>query len=724
MPRKTRHIAPGRWSPPCVLLALTTCFPAAAEEHEPSLLTPLPDQAFHFWPLRDIDDDEWNCSLCPDTTGWRGDVTAGAGFADSESARFGRYTGLDDDGAYFLGGAGARYLGADGEYFDLDATDLGLDTRSVRIRGGERGRYRAYLNYSRIPGFVADDTRTVFEGVGSRDLRLSSDWEPAPTTGGMTGLGGDLADIHLGKRRDTLNLGVDLFKRRTWEYGVEYKRIEDTGSRIQGGSFITTASLLPLPVDRVTDQVEARVAYLQEDWHAMLSYHGSFFSNRNESITWDNPFTPFAEGGDRGQLSQEPDNRSHQVTLAGVWRPHKRVHTSGRVALGRMEQDESFLAPTINPFVGSVTLPRSDLDGRVDTLTGNLRLSYSAGSRLTLTGEGFYEDRDNRTPRGSFTQVRTDTQLGPIRQNRPYSFERTGARGTVDFRATPDARLSAGASYEEIDRTFQEVETTETSTFWGELRSTPHERVDLTFRLSAEQRRLGDPYTQLDDLDWEENPLLRKFHLGERDRKQLNARVGYQVSERFNVGVSADYAKDDYEASRVGLTDARDQTFAFDVSALARENVSIAAFYVRDRIDSNIASSAGFGPPDWNVGQEDTIDTVGLTLEAHDLGREGFDAGVDFAYSGGRGKISMNTGVEQPALPDLRSRLHSFKVFGRYRMSDRLSVRVDYWYERYRTKDFSVDGVAPDTIPTVLTLGETSPNYSVHFIGTSLNYQF
>lgn len=84
----------------------------------------------------------------------------------------------------------------------------------------------------------------------------------------------------------------------------------------------------------------------------------------------------------------------------------------------------------------------------------------------------------------------------------------------------------------------------------------------------------------------------------------------------------------------------------------------------------------------------------------------------------------MRTGAPAEPLPDLESRLNTVKLYGRYRVNERLSVRVDYLYERFRSKDFTLDNVDPDTIPSVLTLGEESPDYSAHFIGTSLNYRF
>jgi MtrB/PioB family decaheme-associated outer membrane protein len=479
-----------------------------------------------------------------------------------------------------------------------------------------------------------------------------------------------------------------------------------------------------MPSDRVTDQVEARVAYLQEDWHAILSYYGSFFSNDAGAVNWDNPFTPFTPGADRGRISQEPDNSFHQVMLAGNWRPTARLDASGRVALGRMEQDDAFLATTINPTLTTAPLPRNDLDGRVDTLTGNLRAVYSANSRLTVTGEGFYDDRDNRTGVYEFEQVGTDTFVGGTRTNRPYSYERLGGRLFADFRATSNVRLSAGGRIEQVERTFQEVDKTETTAGWGEVRVTPTDKWDMTLRLTREERTLEDPYTALPDVIPEENPLLRKFHLASRDRDQVAARVTYLASDRVTLGLSGDYAKDDYDPSQIGLIDARDRAYTLDISAVPRENLTVSAFYGWERIDSTMASSAGFSVPDWTAGQKDTIDTVGVTLEVRDLVKDGFDAGIDYAYSSGKGQINMYTGAPGESLPDLESSLNTVSLFGRYRINDRLSLRVDYLYERYRSKDFAKDGVAPDTIPNVLTLGDESPNYTAHFIGTSLNYRF
>jgi hypothetical protein len=302
----------------------------------------------------------------------------------------------------------------------------------------------------------------------------------------------------------------------------------------------------------------------------------------------------------------------------------------------------------------------------------------------------------------------------------------------ADFRASPtrsDCQPVDGPSRSE--RTFQEVDQTETTAGWGEIRSTPTDRVDMTLRLTREERRLDDDYTALADVVPEENPLLRKYHLASRDRDQVAARIiSYMVSDRVNLGrLRPTMPRMTIDRSRKWAS-SMPATIAYtvDISAAPRDNLTVSAFYGQRTASSRrMASSAAFGVPRLDRRSEGhhrflRPDTRGTGSLASD----GFDAGIDYGYSSGKGRITMRTGFPTASnrFPTSNPGLNTVRLFGRYRLSDKLSVRVDYLYERYRSKDFALDDVAPDTIPSVLTLGEESPNYSAHFIGTSLNYRF
>jgi len=122
----------------------------------------------------------------------------------------------------------------------------------------------------------------------------------------------------------------------------------------------------------------------------------------------------------------------------------------------------------------------------------------------------------------------------------------------------------------------------------------------------------------------------------------------------------------------------------------------------------------------WTATNDDVIGTGGVGVKYKALAGK-LDLGADYTLSRSRGKTEVSGGTP---FPDLTSRLGSLKLQGVYRLNDTMSVAAAYWYESYRSTDWQLDGVTPNTISNVLSLGETSPDYNVNFISMSLRYRF
>ena len=674
-----------------------------------------------YWPSADTA--EWACSLCPEQSQRDGRVTAGVGHVSDSAAKFGDYTGLDESGAYFLGDADVRVRNGEGTYAEAEVKNLGLDSRQMRLLYGEQGRYDVGFQYQQIPHFVAERAQTPFLGVGTRVLTLPANWERASTTQGMSQLDQSLKEVFPRLERETYGLNAGARRNDRWDYGVDFRRTEQQGTRLQDARFLNTAVVLPIGVDRVTERMDARLSYREDRWYLQAAYHGSQFDNNADSVIWDNPFSPLAEGGHRGRLAQEPGNDFHQLTLSGRWQPGRLLQASGRLAVGRLRQDEAFLPATINPWVGDVNQPALSLDGRVDTLNGQVRALIQPGSALSVVAELYYDDRDNRTPRSEFTPVRSDLAVAPTQFNRPYSFERAGGKLRADLKTGGGTTVSAGLSRETMERSFQETEKTSTTDYWGEVRTALTQTLDVRLKGGQERRRFVEHYRPLDELVPGENPLLRRYHLGERDRDQVRASVNYLPRDWMTLSVSLDYAKDDYFNTRIGLTEARDRSHSLDVSVRPTENLSLYAFATRQRIDSDQAGSDNFSTPEWTAHQRDQVDTFGVGIEREAL-LDGLAVGLDYGYSYGRGVIEMETRTNAAPFPDLKTHLSRLELFARYQWSEPLSLGLSYGVERYRSADFFIDTVAPDTVANLLASGQQSPRYSVQFGQVSLTYQF
>ncbi len=668
-----------------------------------------------------VDTSKWLCKLCKFESGTSGSVEVGAGNVSDSSAKFGEYNGLDEKGGYLVGGAVARHRAAGGTYWNARAADLGLDTRSAEIDGGRQGAYGLSLSYDEIPHVISDSARTPFLGSGGASLTLPAGF-PAATTALMP-LAGTLQTVDIETKRKRLGVGASWLPRSGWKYALGFRRENRDGTKRASGAFFVNAAQLIEPVDYDTDQIDASASYTGRRLQARLAYYGSRFKNANDALTWQNPFTvPAFPGATAGQRALPPDNQFHQLSATLGYQLTERTRASADIAWGRMTQDESFLAPTLNGTLAVPALPRGSLDGRVDTLNADVKLSSALTERLGLNASYAHDERDNRTPQATYPWATTDMFLSTPRANLPYGFTRDLAKLSGDYRFSQRLRASVGADHDRLKRTYQEVDRTRENTIWGKARAHALEKIDLTLKLAHGERR-NDGYQAPPGITPPENPLLRKYNMASRDRDSAGLRADIAATDRLNVGLGVDTSKDDYFDSPIGLTEAKDTSLNGDLSFALSERTSLNAFASRATIKSTQAGSELFAAPDWTAENHDTVQVLGIGVR-HAAIKDKLDLGADYTTTRTRGEIKVATVVPAPGFPELTTKLRTLRLYAAYRVDKKISLHGRYWHERYSSADWMLDGVAPATIPNVLTLGEQSPNYSVDVIQISLRYAF
>lgn len=671
--------------------------------------------------MAETDSTTEECEACAFDWEPRGYVEAGILWLEDDEPEFTDYRGFDRDGFFLNSAIDVIDRNEDGTYWSLQGQNLGLGSRNAAIRGGKQGTVDYFLDYQELNHDVYDPVKTVFSGAGTERLELPGGWTRGDTTKDLSGLDVALRNIDIELERKTLATGLQFFQGEHWDYNFEYTADERDGTRLMGGSFLLRSAILPEPVDDITHRFDLSVGYLAKLWQLRLAYHGSFFDNDNQSLTWDNPFIVPGDAP-RGRSAAAPDNSFNRLMLSGAFRPTRWLSGSGHIAVGRLEQDDSFVPATINPNIGPVGLPRQDLDAEVNTLNARLRLTGNATRRLTLKAEGFFDERDNNTPVDSYRQVDTDLFVAELRENRPYSFEKSGGELSADYRLTNNTDVSTGYGIERSEFTFQEVDATDTDLYFGELRTRPAERVELRLRLGWEDRDIDGGYDPL-AVAPTENPLLRKFNLADRDRREIRISGNYYASEQLSFGLNSVYADDDYHNSLIGLTKAVDRMVTLDASWSPGQYLNAYVYFTRQNIVSDIAGSESFGRPDWFAEHDDTINTFGGGVRAREIIPH-LELGVDLAYTRSRGNISVDSRASDQKFPQLEADRISTRIYGEYSVSDRWSYRLDYWLEHYEQQDFFNDGVAPNTTDNVLTAGLQSPNYVIHAAGISARYRF
>jgi MtrB/PioB family decaheme-associated outer membrane protein len=672
-----------------------------------------------------VDTSQWKCESCPfEKAGRSGVVEAGVIGVSDDSQKFGDYTGLNKQGAYLGLGGSVRYRGDDGVYGSLVATDLGLDTRAIDFDGGREGLYTLKLGYAEIPRFFADGAQTPFLGNGGSRLTLPAGF-PAVDTASMP-LGTTLQPIDLESKRKRFDAGFGWLFGEQWSTQLTYRRdVRDGLQRMSGSFFIANASQFAVPLDQTTDQLELSVTYATPRLQATVAYQLSVFRNGEASLTWSNPFNPLVPGADSGQLALPPGNQFHQLVGSLGYEVTPTIRFSGDIAFGRMTQDESFLAPTVNATLAPTVpaLPAQSLQGEVDTFSASARVTAKPMDRLNLTGSYDRNVRDNKTASQSYPAVSTDVSLGtPPRVNQPFSFFQDRFKFSGDYRGPGSLKTSLGVDWDSIERSLQEVVTTRETTLWGRMEGRAADNVLLQAKL-AHAERDGTTYGVAAWIDPPQNPLMRKFNLADRKRDSIGARVDVTAKEGVTFGFNADYAKDDYTNSTIGLTQARTTSVGADFSAALSDQTTLYGFLQAEQIKSDQAGSQVFAAPDWTGRSEDRTNSLGFGVKHLALGGK-LELSADAVFTRMTNDITVDAGAASPPFPTINTDVDRFRLKAVYQLQKNLSLVGSWWYERYDSDDWHLDGVFPATISNLLAFGDQSPRYRVNVLQFGLRYRF
>jgi hypothetical protein len=133
--------------------------------------------------------------------------------------------------------------------------------------------------------------------------------------------------------------------------------------------------------------------------------------------------------------------------------------------------------------------------------------------------------------------------------------------------------------------------------------------------------------------------------------------------------------------------------------------------------------SESFAAADWRTSHDDRFIAFGGGARAKINERLELDLNVTRTDGEGQQRIAT-TNLTSQLLPAVTSRLTSAHLRARYDWSDSLTASLQVRYERARNADWALDGVAPDTVPSLLALGMQPHNYSAAAIGLSLQYRY
>jgi len=700
-----------------------------------------------------------------------GNVEAGAYFSSDDDYFFGEYTGLGEDEWNVLGNFLVRgrpaWDSGDTWHFLLRGQNLGLDSRRIEAEGGVQGLFRLHLSWDQIPHLISDDGEMVFQGRGGDLLTLPSNWISGTTTKAFPMLSQDLNQLRLRKDRRDLRAGTDVVLPHGFEFSTNYHYDRQTGRKPIGSVIGNSGGnprsvIVPEDIDWRTHDGDVALRYASDVAQAEVGYEISRFNDEQPSFSWQNPFSAiggwdpaagFPTGfGGRGLA---PDNEFHQVKASGGYNLPYDTRIMAHAAFGWMLQDDSFAPYTVNPaLVVNTPVPENDAHAKINTKNMGVRITSRPIDRLRATAEWRLDDRDNDTPRDVFIYVPGDSldqstlSSDRARMNLPQSYRQNEGRVELGYEVIDRTELSVGYRHRVTDRSWTEADEVKEDIFQAGLRSRPIEQIEFRFDGTWSNRDGGDYFYNAPlawgfspqhvatvDLatDFENQPLLRKFTLADRQRKTVDSHLSYMPIENVTLGAQVGFANDDFDDSALGLRQRRALTWGFDASWSPIETVTAYAYYTNESFRSRQSGRSFSNDTDawnpnrnWRQSDDDDVDTVGAGFEWVAIA-DRLTLRTDFVYAFAKDSIDVETAAALPRavpLPTADNRLIDASVSAEVQVVEHVKARVGYMFEHFEADDWAVDGVQPNTINEVLTLGTESPNYDAHVVGFSIEYEF
>lgn len=707
-----------------------------------------------------------------------GYVEVGAGYLSEDSFKFGEYTGLTDEGAFFIGNFGATMRDAADDdsafYLEMQGRNLGLENRAFGLEGGSQGRFGATLNYEQIPHYRQQGALTPYSGEGTNNLALPPTWPDvgdagAPQTSTEVTAIANMRQIDLVNRRERFGGGLFWRPGESWRFDVDYRNERKSGTQTTFGMFgenggNPVSAALAEPTEYETNEFDAIANYSSDKLQFQASYKGSFFNDQYDALTWHNAFTGgststnlWTDIPDEGQMALPPDSQAHNFTLSGGYSVSPTTRLTGSLGYGIMLQDEDFLPYTNNPDIAIATpLPRTSLDGEINTLRADIGVSSRPTSALDLSARYRYSDRDNKTPRDQYAYVPNDAGTqgsNGTRINTPHSFTQSLANLDAGYRLGSYTKISLGYEYENMERTFSERDKTEEHTIDAKLRGRATETVNGWISYAYSMRD-GDTYVgnapyQASTVgaapgDFENHPELRKYNIADRTRNEVRAVANWMTSDALSMAFGANYAFDDYSDTTIGLTEGEEMGAKADLSYAASENLTAYGYYAFDRMrfEQKGHRFTSFPPLNdltdadqrWAIDTTDQVHTLGAGLAWRGVA-ENVTLTLDYAYSRARtsydvsGGISSNGstaggGATTEDLPDVETDIHSVELAMDYGIASGVTLRLAYLFEYFDSADFALDNVGQDTMADVLWFDGDSPDYTAHMVGVSTVINF
>ena len=329
---------------------------------------------------------------------WRYRGTFGIGYisisGDEDNAAWRRFSNYEDG---VIVGANLRFeKPADGHYADVRASFINQDSYYLRTVFGQAGKYRVQAFARAQSNVTSGNARSIWDGVGSRNLTLKQGLTPAASTHAqVAAVSAASPEETLRVVRDKQGVGLSYYLNPRWTFFGNASHESREGARPFGGPFFFSSFggiyEIPRPIDDSTINFNGGARFTGKKWRMNFSYTGSFFRNGFSSYDYQVPFRVFSPFSNAttpipgGSFAYEPENDYHNLK-ASFTRKLDKYNGEFSLALSgsRSRQNDALLPHTNCQGVLGIPLP----GGRINCADWNTSAGLSRpNADLTINSQ-------------------------------------------------------------------------------------------------------------------------------------------------------------------------------------------------------------------------------------------------------------------------------------------------------------------------------------------------
>jgi MtrB/PioB family decaheme-associated outer membrane protein len=582
--------------------------------------------------------------------------------------------------------------------------------------------------------------------------------------------------LDYGFNTDFGNAGFRFTPREDLLFGLEYTNRRKEGYRTMSADLPNHPVEIPVPVEDMTHEIKYVMEFARPNYAIQFGYLGSFYDNEFASYRWDSLDSTITQIGlvnaagtatrtgasARGELSAPPDNYSHTFNLTGTAALPFRSRINGTFAYTMLRQDDGFQNNV--PVAGVGITPkntddagRSSADAKTDLVLANFSLTSRPINSLTVNAKYRYFELQNDMPVHIFSDtISPITPTGVLYQqangrvtyatgatsfaagtSRNERYTKQNAGFDLGWRPIRKVSFKAGYEYEHWNRADIDDKSfsTDEHTAKAAMDVTPLDwllgRVTYTYG-----SRYNTDYGSVDPLS---GVGFFKFNYADRDRNRVDLLLQLSRWETFTPSMNFGYAYDNYHHSKFGLTDDENLSAGVSMGWTPVSRLTLSADYTYERHDTTQGvpgSTIGGSVNDFESTSKDEFHIINLGGIV-DVIPKVFDINFGYTVSFGyttikTNNLNANTAQVTGRFDKIQNVLQAFRIVGRYFLTEKLSLRGGFAYERYNERNFAKDPMQPfmgyydPSSGGIMAnwVGATVPNYEAYIFSGVVRYDF